>query len=369
MQLVNKTSLVAAFTLAFEPDGRELLVVAIKGTYTMPDRSDDEPLLSDEQVPLVGADEFTGDPGLSAPRYETDFAPRKPRCDILLNGSAYAPAGRPTERVTVGLRVANLTKSFDVVGPRVWQSNLITMSATRPQPFTRQLVSYDVAFGGVDRSNPDPAKHRWYGLNHAGMGYCESANAQDLDRRPPPNTEETGKPVVSPRGKYRPMAFGPIGRAWEPRYKLAGTYDQAWMDMRAPFWPDDLDWRYFQSAPFDQQIGHLIGGEEVVLANLSAKGIERFTLPRVDLPVLLVHRQSRDVLADPLADTFVLDPDGRRFTITWRVSHPLQRSIFELKEVIIGERRRREPVWAAKPRYAGLREYIRSRSMARAQRG
>ena len=45
------------------------------------------------------ADTFTGEPGFSAPVYEVDFAPRKPRCDVLLVGSAYAPEGRPATRV------------------------------------------------------------------------------------------------------------------------------------------------------------------------------------------------------------------------------------------------------------------------------
>jgi hypothetical protein len=367
MQLVNKTPMVAAFTLAFEPDGRELLVVAIKGTYAFPDHDDAELELCDQQIPLVAADEFTGEPGVSAPRCETDFAPRKPRCDVLLNGSAYAPDGRPTDRVTVGMRVGNLIKSFDVVGSRVWLSNLMTVGITRPEPFTQQPISYDVAFGGVDRTNPDPAKHRWYSLNHAGMGYCESSSTDDLHHRPPPRTEETRKPVVSPRGKYRPMAFGSIGRAWEPRYKLAGTYDQAWIDSRAPFWPEDLDWRYFQAAPADQQTDYLVGGEEVVLLNVSARGVERFSLPRVELPVLLVHQQGRDMVAEPVADTLLLEPDLRRLTITWRVSHPLRRNLFELKEVVVGERRGRDPDWV-KPRYASLGEYIRSRTRAAVQR-
>ncbi|MCK7582586.1 MAG: DUF2169 domain-containing protein [Chromatiales bacterium] len=53
--------------------------------------------LHDEQLPLVMADTFTGEPGLSAPVYEVDFAPRKHRCDVLLVGSAHAPGGRPAD--------------------------------------------------------------------------------------------------------------------------------------------------------------------------------------------------------------------------------------------------------------------------------
>jgi len=105
----------------------------------------------------------------------------------------------------------------------------------------------------------------------------------------------------------------------------------------------------------------------VVLLNVSARGVERFSLPRVELPVLLVHQQGRDMVAEPVADTLLLEPDLRRLTITWRVSHPLRRNLFELKEVVVGERRGRDPDWV-KPRYASLGEYIRSRTRAAVQR-
>ncbi len=43
------------------------------------------------------------------------------------------------------------------------------------------------------------------------------------------------------------MALGPVGRGWEPRYKLAGTYDQNWIDNVFPFLPSDFEDAYFQS--------------------------------------------------------------------------------------------------------------------------
>src|SRR5262245_57167648 len=104
MELINATRMIAVFNMGLEPSGRELLVVVVKGTFRFP--RGDEPhtyfALHEKQLPLVLADTFTGDPGLSAPVYEVDFAPRKPRCDILLLGQAYAPQGRPSVRVEVG---------------------------------------------------------------------------------------------------------------------------------------------------------------------------------------------------------------------------------------------------------------------------
>src|SRR5579871_5646048 len=99
MEFVNETKVQAGWTLGFERNGRELLIIAIKATYNLPATHDD-PVLAEEQNPLVKADEFTGEPGLSATLHETDYAPRKLNCDVVLNGSAYAPGGRQRERST-----------------------------------------------------------------------------------------------------------------------------------------------------------------------------------------------------------------------------------------------------------------------------
>lgn len=109
MELINATRMTAGFSMGLEPSGRELLVVVIKGTFRFPQPG--EPAshfaLHDEQLPLVMADTFTGEPGRSAPVHEVDFAPRKPRCDVLLLGCAHAPHGRPATRVETGIRIGS----------------------------------------------------------------------------------------------------------------------------------------------------------------------------------------------------------------------------------------------------------------------
>ncbi|NJO16833.1 MAG: DUF2169 domain-containing protein [Thioploca sp.] len=119
MELLNTTPMLAGYTMGYtmglKPDGRELLVVAIKGTFTIPSRSTPPPL-ADQQIPLIEADTFTGEPGLSAPVYETDYAPYKARCDVVLNGTAYAPQNEQVEQLEVGLQVGSLYKRFQVVG-------------------------------------------------------------------------------------------------------------------------------------------------------------------------------------------------------------------------------------------------------------
>jgi hypothetical protein len=95
VELLNATKMQAAYTMGTEPSAREHIVVAVKGTFAFPERDGDMCELAAEQAPLIMADEFFGEPGFSAPRYEVDFALVKPKCDVLLNATAYAPRGDP----------------------------------------------------------------------------------------------------------------------------------------------------------------------------------------------------------------------------------------------------------------------------------
>ncbi len=184
VELLNATRMVAGFNLGVEQSGRELLVVVAKGTFRIPPPdAPDSIALHETQLPLVMADTFTGAPGLSAPVYEVDFAPRKPRCDILLLGSAYAPRGRPAARVEVGLRVGNWSKTFAVVGPRQWECGLAGVGATPPGVFVRQPVSYDGAFGGTDLMHEDPGQHAAFMANPVGRGFHRHI-AGGVGRRP-----------------------------------------------------------------------------------------------------------------------------------------------------------------------------------------
>jgi hypothetical protein len=361
MELINATKMEAGYTMAVQPDGRELLVVVVKGTFTIPEPGR-EPMLAEKQVPLVMTDVFTGEPGFSAPLYEIDYAPRKPRCDVLLNGSAYAPGGRPAERVRVSLRVGSLTKAFDVVGNRVWQPGLLSTSPSKPEPFAVMPISYNNAFGGVDKTDDQPPKESWYPLNHAGVGYHEGRSAKQLEGKRVSNTEEPGHPIANPKGKYRPMAFGPIGRAWQPRIALAGTYDKKWLDHKFPFLPDDFREAYYQAAPGDQQMDFPQGGEEVELVNLTPAGLLAFRLPAMNVPFEFYYKNGDRKKARGTVDTLVLEPDSGRFMLSWRRCLPLRRNLFEIRRVVAGSMPRRwyreEGLARRKRQFSSLAELV-----------
>jgi hypothetical protein len=335
MNLINATNMTAGYAIGVRPDGRELLVVVVKATFTIPE-SGRQPTLADKQAPLIMTDVFTGDPASSAPLYEIDFAPRKPRCDVLLNGSAYPPGGVPADRVTVSLQVGSLRKSFDVVGNRVWTSGLLLSSPGKPEPFAVMPISYDNAFGGIDKTRDNPQEHRWYLPNHVGRGYYYHASPKTIEGKPLPNTEETEKRITKPDGDYRPMAFGPIGRAWKQRVQYAGTYDKQWLDNVFPFLPKDFQDEYYQAGPADQWTDYPQGGEEVELINLTPAGRTAFSLPTIDVPFEFFRAGGDRIAMKGAIDTVLLEPDLGRFTMSWRCALPLKKNIHEMRCAVVG---------------------------------
>jgi hypothetical protein len=335
MNLTNATKYPAAYTMGMDPSGQEYLVVVVKGTFSIP-VGGEQPTRALRQVALVEADVFAGEPGFSAPVAESDFALRKPKCDVLLNGSACAPGGKPAEQVPVMLQVGSLSKSFNVVGHRAWVNDPFGWKPTRPVPFVKMPISYGNAFGGRDLTDPDEKNHRWYGSNHAGVGFHTNLYPPLVEGKPLPNTEEVGKPVEKPDGKYRPMSFGPLGRAWEPRPRFAGTYDKNWLDNVCPILPTDIKDPYYQCAPPDQQIEHPKGGEQVILVNLTPEGRTAFPLPPLELPVSFFFRKGKETEQSAVVDTLTLEPDSRRFTVVWRTSLALKKDVFEVADIFVG---------------------------------
>jgi len=332
--------MVAGFTMGVEPSGREFLIVVVKGTFRIPNEQGMSLRLHEEQVPLVMSDEFHGEPGLSAPKYEVDFALRKPRCDVLLNASAYAADGRPTRRVEVTAQIGSWSKSFAVVGDRTWEARGVGIGTSSPVPFTRMPITYDRAFGGTDNIHEDPDQHAAFMANPSGRGFHAQMVKEWIDGTPLPNTEEIGVPVNWINGQFRPMSFGPIGRHWESRAPYAGTFDQRWLDEQCPFLPLDFDDRYYQAAPQDQQLQLPVSEQQVRLINLTPDGDRTFVLPHLEAPVHIFPKKGEREDLTAYADTIILEPDEERVIMTWRIARPLKKNMLEISQVLIGKKGR-----------------------------
>ncbi len=114
MNILKLCPLEVGATIATDKDGREHVVVVAKGTFDI--LPDGTCVLAMKQKPLVKADEYYGEPGISSIRYESDFVFHKPMADVVVNGTAYSPNGKPSRRLDATLKVGTIHKTSRCYG-------------------------------------------------------------------------------------------------------------------------------------------------------------------------------------------------------------------------------------------------------------
>lgn len=329
--LENRTPFSAATHVQFDAEGQEVLVVMLSASFEAAGK-DGRLAPAAEQLPVTFGDVPYGEPGLSSTRYESDVAPVKPAAEIVVNGTAHAPGGRPVREMQVGVRVGPVRKVLNVIGDRLHDAG----GLTPPHPFLMMPIVYERAYGGTladgrtDRRNP------------VGVGFHRATSPDPAVRTEAPNITYPNEPYLTPSDSPMPAGFGPLGRGWLPRIRHAGTYDQAWLDDQWPLPPKDLDPRYNLSTPLDQQLPRLAGGEDVtVLGMTPGAGRWDFRLPRVTAPVRLIYENRVEETAF-VPDTVVIDPDSWRVTLKARLSFTTRRGVPALREIAFGHL---SPVW------------------------
>ena len=328
--VTNHTPYKADSTWGRDKDGVHEWIVAVKATYDiMPDGS---LALADEQLEPSLLPEYIGEDGVSSLRYEADLVGPKPTTDVVLNGTAYAPNGRPSTEFSVSLEVGRIRKEIKVVGNRRWERGVFGCKPSEPEPVTELPIVYERAYGGFDQTDPDPKKQKLDTRNPVGCGVFAQPGHQE--GQPLPNFEY-------PKGsleKSGPAGFGAIASHWSPRRELQGTYDQAWQESRFPLLPDDWDSRSRLCSPQDQQPADCLrGGELVKLENLTPDGKLSFTLPKVYL-TFTTHIDSRTEEHRSRISTVIIEPDHPRVIMVWQTSLAVRTSGDYLDETVVREK-------------------------------
>lgn len=336
-----------------------------KGVYQARVREDDA-------VPLCIEDEFFGKNNASSGRNESDLAPYKPACDVIITATAWAPGGQPCTEMPVRVEIKGadgsilLAKHLRVSGERNFEQHAVTQqwSMSEPKPFLSYPIRWEGAFGGECRIDqpeeipgtlpahalltqaqreqhphaPDaPFAHEVCVNNPLGLGFLTPwyKEAKQPRCHPVPRITDPKVPFTAgdfaaqmagnadiTASHFHPAGLGVIGRVWQPRLALAGTYDDAWQQQRHPYLPVDFDFRYWNCAPADQQIPYPTLPVSVTLEGLAPEGEIQFSLPEHAAFVLL--RMSNGLwLPQPMhIDTIHIDTECLDVTLCWRSDIP-----------------------------------------------
>ncbi len=317
----NQTEFAVERTWKMDKTGDELWIVVVKGTYRI-EAAGGLALHDKQESPCVVA-EYFGEPGVSSVKYESDFVLGKPGTDVIVNAQCYAPQGRPVPVVPIELRVGTgIVKRALVTGERRFTNAAFGVGLTEPRPFVTMPLCYERAFGGAgERRNP------------IGVGY--SADRGQLKGTPAPNIEYPEATVAADLKSARPCGLGSIAADWMPRLSHAGTFDEAWSETQKPLLPKDYDNLFNHCAPPDLQSRRpLVGGEQVMLRNLSPRGIVQFTLPKIRL-AFDTEFPSRRLLHEGALHSVIIEPDAERVMLVWHSAIRAGRNGHELLNTIV----------------------------------
>lgn len=328
-QIENRTPFAAERGWVRDRDGAEVWLVAVKATFDI--LPDGGTVPSSVQPPVLRVAEHHGEPGHSSIKYEADLVLTKRTTDIIVVGHAHAPGGVPVKELDVGFKVGPVQKMLRVFGDRHWGA----FGATGAEPFVKMPLVYERAYGGVDRQSGSPDKD-WEWRNPVGTGFAVSGgNATGLVL---PNVEHPDDLIGSWRDRPAPAGFGVVASHWQPRAGWAGTYDERWMKTRQPLLAEDLDDRFFQCAPADQQTpDFLLGGEPVVLLRMAPGGGDlRFNLPRLHLGFETRFTDgSREIHKQRRLHTVILEPDFPRVSLVWHTALPCHFKVQKLERTVV----------------------------------
>lgn len=323
MQLTSALPVAMMFFRHWHIDDSEAGIVIVKAAFR---RHVDGTFRALPPPDWVLEDRFAGDPAWTPLVQEQDIAPGKDGCDLTVAAVARAPGGHLRRDWPVSVLIADrLAYGFHVRGPSMWQRQEGRWRLAAPAPVAEVPLSYALAWGGA-APGPDDGHPEVAEVNPAGQGLATPRRLRADDPFPAPQIGDLADFMSADPAQTR-MVHGlqPIAKAWLPRRALAGTFDQAWRDLRHPRMPFDHALRFWNAAPRPLQIaGGLVGNEMIRLGGVSA------TFPDLPCPLPAVRLWLVPDAGDPMAlllDTVqidVTDPDplAHGMTLLWRVRLP-----------------------------------------------
>jgi len=339
-ELINHTAFPALLFDALDQHDAGFSVLAAQVSYDLVIRPEDGVAslqFCAEQAPLCMADEHYGEPDRTSTRLESDIAPYKPRLDVIVNGTAYAPGDKPVDAFGAAIRVYERTRSVLVSGPRQWMRGVTGWALTDPAPLCALALRYEYASGGLHR-----IEDRDYAAstNIVGTGWYPAEFLRQFkgELLPAPQIESYEHRLHGISDELPAAGFGFVGRGWRGRIEYAGTADAAWQAERHPLLPRDFRMDFWNGAPVAQQFEHPkpLGSVPIATQNLvpardvPAQGVY-FEVPVESVFALVGLQRGIGLTRDLTLDTIVVDMDARRVYCTYRLALAEELDIAEVQ--------------------------------------
>jgi len=291
MNILNKSPFSAGVLSGQKEYPEYSLTVIVKGSLSL--QVEGVAILSDSISPLSGDMYLDGDKAQGL-YYPNDFVHFKPKADINVIANAYAYG--ESEMAQVGFKIGDCSKQLEVIGERVYDSVMLGVgSASKPSKFESVPIRYRLSV--LDKNNP--------------IGRDKSGS----------DTEQRILPQIyySQKEQKKSAGFAPISEQWQLRSSRMGSYDKKWQQERWPWFPEDFDYAFYNSAPLDQQVDYLKGDETIELKNLhSEHRIYNTRLPGIKPRGIVKYKEKEDQELEFNLDSVWIDTENEKLELVWR---------------------------------------------------
>lgn len=326
MKLKNFTPFVPFSFASRDQNKNDFGVLALQGSFDIVHEAALKPQA--EQADMAFEDVYHGETAQSSLLQENNIAPFKPKTDIHINATAYAPGGEPKSKWLVSVKIGTLYKQLLITGPRCWERGItLTKQLDEPEPILKLPIRYEYAYGGAVKKGGKNVDV--YEENPVGTGYEQHRlKAPSAASNVAPQIIKAEEFDMRYRKHYAPQGFGAMPPNWSPRQNLAGTYDLDWEKTRWPDLPEDFSFDFYNSAHPDLIYpGYMQGDETIELYNLTPNGYLKTYLPNYELAILVRYEDGELRSLPMLLDTIYLDVDNLQANLTWRSLYSLEKEI------------------------------------------
>lgn len=313
--LQNKTPFEAEQAFDRDEAGREVLCIALRGTFQA--RPDGLCETVADPHPVLLAPVYHG----QALAFDADILPFLPGAELTVHGTADPVLDVPR---IASVSLGTMTKSV-ALHPRLRRrAHQVELD---PDPEALPL-DWTVCLGGM------AADGDLHPENPLGLGMLGQTHPTD---GPLPRITAT---TERPETARTVTGLTPLQRHWQPRLSAAGTYDAQWSDTRAPLLPADFERRFYHAAPADQCFpAALSGGERLTVSGFAATGEMDIRLPQAVIDLRAEFESGQDTASAKIYRIRVFPALGR-FDVLWLASvscngrdHLLRRTTVNLRQI------------------------------------
>jgi hypothetical protein len=249
---------------------------------------------------------------------EADEAFYKGGTDVIVFGSARAPAHRPVTRLSVLIEVGKtFRREVYVFGERAWVPRGNQVAISTSQPFVEMPLDMAHAYGGTAE---------WDGLqvpcsdNPVGKGFFLE-KAQAVGKRLP-NIEDPLTLISGWDSRPIPVGVGVCPQSFSTRLKAGVTFDRNGALKK-------LHPRLFNAAYPEMVAENVSPGDQVRVTGVSHSGPLTFSLPAIPV-ALRLSLDNEKIVRLPKIDQIGVEVDQRRAFITYR--HPFRYVLYERQQ-------------------------------------